>query len=333
MTASSSETGLYDNVRRSIGTRLSILIVALSTTSVLFACTAESQDESEAERQVFPEDVEYRSRGEQAIVETVTSADGTPIAFERTGSGPPLVLVHGASLDRRFWELSDVRPALAEHFTVYAIDRRGRGESGDADTYALEREAEDVAAVVDSIDEPAILFGHSAGGLYTLEAALLIEDLRGLVLYEPAMPINGYEIGSDEDRAEMTSLLEAGEIEQAYVLFFEEIAEWTPEEVNSVRSSPMWPEYVEMFPTLLPKYGMIPDYAFDPERFADLTAPTLLLAGTESGQWSKNNTEALDHALPNSEVTTFDGYGHAAMLTAPERFINEVLSFIHEKQR
>lgn len=95
-------------------------------------------------------------------METVTSADGTKIAFERTGSGPPLVLVHGATRDHRVWELSDVRPSLAEDTTVYAVDRRGRGGSGDTKEYELEREFEDMAAVVESIDEPATLLGHSA---------------------------------------------------------------------------------------------------------------------------------------------------------------------------
>lgn len=96
-------------------------------------------------------------------LETVTSADGTEIAFERTGSGPSLVLIHGATLDHRVWELSDVRPSLAEDATVYAIDRRRRGGSGDAEEYEPERGFEDVAAVVESIDEPVIPLGHSAG--------------------------------------------------------------------------------------------------------------------------------------------------------------------------
>jgi pimeloyl-ACP methyl ester carboxylesterase len=240
------------------------------------------------------------------------------------------VLVHCATADHRVWELSDVRSTLAEDATVYAIDRRGRGGSGDTEEYEPEREFEDVAAVVESIDEPVTLLGHSAGGFYTLEAALRTDDLSGLVLYEPAMPIDGYGIGSEEDRAEMMSLLEAGEIEQAYVFFIEEIAEWTSEELDAVRSAPTWEEYVERFPTLLPKYARIPEYEFDPARFADLTTPTLLLTGSESPEWGKETTEALDDALPNSRVVTFDGCGHAAMLTAPDRFTDAVLSFVRE---
>ncbi|MFC6716757.1 alpha/beta fold hydrolase [Natrialbaceae archaeon GCM10025810] len=263
-------------------------------------------------------------------LETVTAPDGTEIAYERTGSGPPLVLVHCATADHRVWELSDVRATLAEDATVYAIDRRGRGGSGDAEAYEPEREFEDVAAVVESIDEPVTLLGHSAGGFYALEAAMRTDNLNALVLYEPAMPINGYGVGSEAARTEMLSLLEAGETEQAYVVFIEKIAEWTPEEVDAIRSAPMWQEYVDGFPTLIPKYAKIPDYDYDPARFAELTTPTLLLAGSESGQWGKETTEALDDALPNSRVVTFDGHGHAAMLTAPDRFIDEIRTFIRK---
>ena len=94
-------------------------------------------------------------------METVTSADGTEIAFERTGSGPPLVLVHGGIGDHRFWDFSGVRPALVDHCTVYAMGRRGCGESEFPGSFAKEQEAEDVTAVADAIDEPVILLGHS----------------------------------------------------------------------------------------------------------------------------------------------------------------------------
>ncbi|MFP8890988.1 alpha/beta fold hydrolase [Natrialbaceae archaeon A-CW2] len=259
----------------------------------------------------------------------VTSADGTEIAFTRTGSGPPLVLVHCASADHRIWELFDVRSILAEDTTVYAIDRRGRGESGDAEAYEPDREFEDVAAVVESIDEPVTLLGHSAGGFYSLEAALRTDNLSGLVLYEPAFFVDRSDV-SDADRIEMMSLLEAGELEEGYVFFIEEIAGWTSEELDVVRSAPTWEEYVERFPTLLPKYARIPEYEFDPARFADVTTPTLLLTGSESPEWYRSTTEAVNDALSNTHVVTFDGHGHAGPLTAPDRFTDEVLSFVNE---
>jgi len=124
--------------------------------------------------------------------ETVTSVDGTPIVYWRSGEGPPLVLVHGASADHSRW--TPVLPAFEQRFTVYAVDRRGRGGSGDSDDYTIEREFEDVAAVVDSLGEPANLLGHSYGALCALEAALLTRNVRKLVLYEPGINVAGAEI-------------------------------------------------------------------------------------------------------------------------------------------
>ena len=114
------------------------------------------------------------------------SDDGTLIGYWRTGEGPPLILVHGTSADHTRWD--PVLPTLAEHFTVYAIDRRGRGESGDAADYSLESEVEDVVAVVDSIGAPVSLLGHSYGAVCSLEASQRSERVRKLVLYEPPLP-------------------------------------------------------------------------------------------------------------------------------------------------
>lgn len=294
---------------------------------------AESQDEPEADRQVAPEDVGHRSQTEEGIMETITSADGTSIAFERTGSGPPLVLVHGAALDRTFWEFSGVRRALTEHFTVYAVDRRGYGESGDADTYDLDREIEDVAAVVDLIDGPVTLLAHSYGALCALEAALQTDNLRALVLYEPAFTLDEGNPFIEALSKKIRPMLEAGENEQAIV--FQLRAAGMPEaHIDAARSAPGWQELVDAAHVLLPReHRVMIDYAFDPAPFADITTPTLLLVGGETPDLPKASAEAVDDAFPNSRIATIDGAGHFAMLTAQDRFIDEVLSFIHEQQR
>jgi pimeloyl-ACP methyl ester carboxylesterase len=263
-------------------------------------------------------------------LETVTSADGTAIAVERTGSGPPLVLVYGNGDVYTFWELAGVRPALAEHCTVYAIERRGRGASGDADAYALEREAEDVAAVVDAIDEPVTLLGHSGGALYALEAALLTENLRQLILYEPPMAVGGHALNVEEGVAEMNTLIGDGGSEQALVLFLRDIAGLTTDELAELRAAPLWQDMVEAAPTLPRELRAIAGYEFEAARFAAMTTPTLLLSGSESPPLYKDATEAVDCALPNSRVTAFDGHEHVAMLTATDRFVDEVLAFIRE---
>lgn len=265
-------------------------------------------------------------------LETVTSTDGTPIAYERTGNGPSLVLVHGSAGDRTRWELFDVRPAFAEHHTVYAVDRRGRGESGDTDEYAVEREFEDVAAVVDSIDDPVNLLGHSHGAFCSLEAARRTDNLRSLVLYEPPIPweIAGPHLYNEKAVVEMETLLDDGENERALVVFLRDIVELPSEQLDALRSAPNWPARVDAAHTL-PREERAPvDYEFDPARLGEMTTPTLLLTGSESPQWAREATDALDDALPNSRVVVMDGQGHLAMNTAPERFIEVVLGFIGE---
>ncbi|WP_222914457.1 alpha/beta hydrolase [Natrinema sp. SYSU A 869] len=281
-------------------------------------------------------------------METVTSADGTEIAFERTGSGLPLVLVHGGVCDHRFWELSDVRATFADHCTVYAMDCRGVGESGDvaerssagqpeayasgdADEYNLEREFEDVAAVVETIDEPVTLLGHSSGALLSLEAALRTDNLHKLVLYEPPITFDDHKLYSDEVLAEMERLLKDGKNEQVLVLFLQEIAQSTPEEIDAQRSAPDWQDLVDAAHVWPRSLSAIGEYEFDAARFADMTTLTLLLSGSESPPLLKDATDPVHDALPNSRISTFDGHAHEAMLTAPDHFTEEVLGFIREE--
>lgn len=261
---------------------------------------------------------------------TVTSADGTVIAFERTGSGPPLVLVHGVCDVREFWDLTGVRSAFAEHLTVYAMDRRGRGESGDAAEYELERETEDVVAVVESIDEPVVLLGHSGGALYSLEAALRTDNLRKLVLNEPPIQVGDHKFDVDRAVVEMKRLLEGGEKEQTLVLFLEQEAHLTRDEIDVARSAPIWQDMVDAAHTLPREWQAIADYEFEAGRFEGMTTPTLVLGGGESPPFYKDATEAVNDALPNCRLSRFDGQSHEPMNTAPDRFIEEVLTFVGE---
>ena len=141
----------------------------------------------------------------------VRSKDGTLIACWRGGRGPPLVLVHGSAADHKRWR--PVLPALRENYTVYTVDRRGRGDSGDSETYAIEREFVDVASVVDSLGEPANLLGHSYGALCSLEAGLLTKNVRRLILYEPPIPV-GLEIFSPGIIDRLQDLLNQGDRER-----------------------------------------------------------------------------------------------------------------------
>ncbi|OIB55835.1 alpha/beta fold hydrolase [Natrialba sp. SSL1] len=263
-------------------------------------------------------------------METVTSADGTEIAFERTGNGPPLVLVHGNGDVHTFWDLAGARPALADHCTVYAIERRGRGESGDAAEYRLEQEAEDVVAVINTIDEPVVVVGHSGGALYSLEATLRTSNLRTLILNEPPIMVRNHELGVAAGIAEMNRLLDDGDNEKVLVFFLQEVAGLTPAELDTARASPTWQQMVDAAHTLPRELQAIEEYEFDSARFEEMTAPTLLMIGSESPPLFEDAIEALNDALPNSKTVTFDGHQHEPMNTAPDDFVDEVLTFIRK---
>jgi len=256
----------------------------------------------------------------------MTSADGTRIAVERTGSGPPLLLVHGSTADHTRWE--PVRPAFAERFTVYAMDRRGRGESGDEPVYTIEGEVEDVEAVLDEIGDPAHLLGHSFGAIVSLEAARRVDDLRSLVLYEPPLPVSDLDPDSEPTLAEMEGLIEDDAREAALETFFRDIAGVPPAELDALRSAPNWPARVEAVHTVLREERARKAYAFDGRRFEGLACPTLLLVGGETAPFHRAVSEVLDGTLPNSRIVVLPGQAHAAMSTAPELFADEVLAFL-----
>jgi pimeloyl-ACP methyl ester carboxylesterase len=261
-------------------------------------------------------------------VETLTSKDGASIAYQRSGEGPPLVLVHGTSADHSRWK--PVLPALEEHFTVCAVDRRGRGGSGDSEDYSIEREFEDVAAVVDSLGEPVNLLGHSYGALCALEAALLTSNVRKLVLYEPGMNVTGEQIYPPGFIDRLDALLETGDWDGVISTMFRDLVEMPQEEVEYLRSLPAWQERVKAAHTVPRELRADEHYHFVSERFEDLSAPTLMLEGSDSPAFLKAADKAVDEVLPNCRIVVMAGQGHAAMDTATDLFTREVVRFLTE---
>lgn len=263
-------------------------------------------------------------------MQSIKSKDGTVIAFEKTGSGPPMVLVHGTPDDHSYWEMA--QPALAKYFTVYAIDRRGRGQSGDAADYKLELEFDDVTAVVDMIGQQVILLGHSHGGIVSLEAATRTNNLSKLILYEPPIMNGGEEPDNSllDAVANIEASLKEGKNEQALLLFQKELVGMPPEEIENERSTPYWQVTVNAAPTLPRELKAAAEYEFDATRFNGLSIPTLLLSGSESPSLFKEATKILDETLPNSKIITLEGQEHDAARTAPDLFADKVIKFARE---
>lgn len=258
-------------------------------------------------------------------MQTIDSKDGTLIAFERGGQGPPLVLVHGTTADHTRWK--PVLPMLEFHFTVYAIDRRGRGGSGDAPGYEIDREFEDVAALADSIGKPVFLLGHSYGAICSLEAAMRTNQILKLVLYEPPIrtstPFYSAEI---IDRLDQQLL--AGDREGAVTTFYREVVRTSDKDLRTLRALPNWPARVAAAHTIPRELRASEDYRFRATRFAGFPTPTQLLVGGESPDHFRDAVKAVHAAIPTAHVAVLEGQQHAAMNSAPELFLRQVIGFL-----
>ena len=254
------------------------------------------------------------------------SKDGTPIAFWKSGAGPPLVLVHGMIADHSTtWRL--VLPTLGRWFTVYAMDRRGRGGSGDGSVYELRKEAEDVAAVVEAAGEPVCLLGHSFGGLCALEAARRSKGVERLIDYEGVF-LRGTVLFPRTQISAIEELLEDGRTEEALVSFLREGAGMSDSEIDVLRSnSRAWQVRLGNAWTIPRELEVQRKYEFEVTRFRSLQAPTLLLVGGESPRRVRHDAEAVAGALPNARVSSMAGQEHIAMYTAPDAFIEEIVRF------
>jgi len=263
-------------------------------------------------------------------MEHVTSKDGIPIAHERSGEGLPLVLIHGAAADHTRW--TPILPELEKHFTVYAVDRRGRGQSGDVEPYTIEREYEDVVAVVDSIPGPVNLLGHSYGAMCSLEASLKTSNLRKLILYEPPTHTDVKRNYSPDVVDRMNSYLHVGERDKALIIFLQEIVGIPQDEINILRCLPSWSYRVAAAHTLPREEASVDSYILKPQRFSHMETPTLLLLGGDSPSFFRAAIEALKKSILNSRIAIMPGQRHAAMDTAPELFLSEVIGFLTEKK-
>ena len=256
----------------------------------------------------------------------VRSADGTPLAVWVEGQGPPLVLVHGSMCDHT---ASD--PLVAElrnTMTTLAMDRRGFGASGDAAGYALEREFEDVAAVAEAVATrtggPVALWGHSYGAGCAMGGAALTGAVHHLVLYEPGLGIP-YPAGSIE---EVEAALAAGDAETALLLVLAGIVGMTDEEIASLRSGPRWPTMLASAPTVPRECRAEDGWTYRPGAFDGLSAPTLLLAGTETHPVLRQATDRALAAIPGARVQVLEGHAHLAHRSDPAMVAAVIRGFV-----
>jgi len=258
-------------------------------------------------------------------MESVTSADGTPIAYSRRGDGPPVILVHGTGVDHHVWD--DVVPALAESFELYVMDRRGRGESGDADAYSIEREFEDIVALAESIDGPVNVLAHSYGAICAVGAAPRISALRRMVLYEPPLWRGEGSASPPPEYDRMKELAAHGDYRGVLETYWVDMR-GEPDRFRRLRSRSDYTKRVDIAHTFPREIEGRREFRPTEASYPPVEAPTLLLTGSETHDAIRRSVAATADLFPEAETVTIDGRGHAAMNTAPERFVAEVVAFL-----
>ena len=239
---------------------------------------------------------------------TVRSADGTTIAYDRTGDGPAVVVVEGAFCDRN--TSAPLAELLAPRFTVYAYDRRGRGDSGDTPPYAVEREVEDLAAVVEEAGE-AFVYGMSSGGVLAIEAAARGVGIRKIAAYEPPVPSTDSQRQHAQGmRDELVELLAAGRRGDAVELFMTRAAELPAEMVAGARHSPMWAGLEAIAHTLAYDVTVTGDGSLLTERAASITVPALIMHGDLTTPFLRDAAPAVAAAVPGAVHRTLQGQSH-----------------------
>ncbi|MET9065613.1 alpha/beta fold hydrolase [Streptosporangium sandarakinum] len=244
----------------------------------------------------------------------VTSADGTTIAFDRTGEGPAVILVQGGFSDRSHPIWTGMAAALSPHFTVYNYDRRGRGDSGDTQPYAVEREIEDLEAIIKHAGGEAMVFGGSSGGALALEAAAHGLPITKLAVYEPPYIVDDSRAPVPHDfEAQLADLISEGRRGDVVARFMTEAAEVPAEMVDQMRQSPYWEGMEAVAHTLVYEAAVVgPGNKLPAERLTRVNTPTVVMTGENSAPWMGKGGAAVAEKLPNGEHRILEGQAHDA---------------------
>lgn len=237
--------------------------------------------------------------------EFVTSADGTTIAYETVGDGPAVILIGGALNTRE--SARNMAGMLANRFTVYIWDRRGRGDSGDTLPWSPQREVEDLAALVMATGEDPAVYGHSSGAILALEAAAAGVPIRKIVGYEPPYTFDAaHPVAPD---VTVQRALDAGDRDGAVAAFMHLVG-MPDERIDGMKQTPFWPSLTTLAHTLVYDLGLAGDSIVPTQRFATIAAPTLMIDGGDSPPWAVRASLAVTTAVPGATHMTLAGQTH-----------------------
>jgi pimeloyl-ACP methyl ester carboxylesterase len=243
----------------------------------------------------------------------VISKDGTVIAFDRIGHGPPLILVDPALCRRAMGPSTPLAKLLAPHFTVFTYDRRGRGESGDTPPYAVEREVDDLEAVLDAAGGTAFVWSPSSGAALALDAANRLAGIKKLALYEAPFIVDDSRPPTRDNWIRINAAVEAGRPSDAVKEFMKSVG--VPAFIIALmRLMPVWPKLKAAAHTLPYDGAIVQDCQrgepLPADRWSSVTVPTLVMDGGKSSAWIRNANRALANILPNAEYRTLEGQTH-----------------------
>jgi len=243
---------------------------------------------------------------------TVISKDGTAIAFDQSGTGPAIILVGGAFTDRSQPILTQLAESLSPQFTVINYDRRGRGDSGDTAPYGVEREIEDLEALIKEAGGSAFVCGFSSGAALALEAAASGLAMKKLALYEPPFRIAGSSRPLPQDFAKhLSELISSGRRGDAAEYFMTQAAEVPTEFVAQMRNEPFWPTVEAVAHTLIYDTAIMGnDGSLPIERLTVITVPALVIDGGASPAWMRDAVRAVAEVMPHAQRRTLEGQAH-----------------------
>jgi len=249
-------------------------------------------------------------------MESTKSADGTVIAYDRAGQGPPLVIVLGALCDRKTF----VPPAsLTSRFTVCTYDRRGRGDSGDTPPYSPDLEVADLAAVSSAVSSAQagpggapFVFGHSSGAALALRAAAQGVPMAALVAYEAPYIIPGTREVAEDAPARLAALLAAGRRADALRYWMTDVVGAPAQILPAMENSPAWPGLQALAHTLPYDLALADEPGIPVHYLARITVPVLVLGGANSPDWFRRTVEATAGAIPGARLVMLDGQDHGA---------------------
>jgi pimeloyl-ACP methyl ester carboxylesterase len=248
---------------------------------------------------------------------TVHSADGTPIAFDAHGEGQPLILVDGATSHRAVNQLNaEVAKLLSDRFRVYAYDRRGRGESGDTAPYAVRREIEDLAALIEDAGAPALVCGFSSGAILSLDAAAVGLPISKLALFEPPFVVDESRPPLPGDYVErLDQATAAGRPGDAVEVFMTAAIGMPPEAVAGMRQSPFWPALEAVAPTIAYDGRIVgttmSGAPLPADRWAAISLPVLVMYGRGTEPWLIDGARAAAGLLPTASLLPVEGEQHS----------------------